>query len=347
MINEHDFISYISVKKGRADNTVRHVSIRFRVITRWLQENSLELNSASIEKFLFELKQNKRRNATLNTYLLTLRYLQDYLNDRGIVSQFMDGFQSFEKQETFINIYTHEELERLLGVHKTYGSFRGVDTTPFLDFMYGTLNYFYGYTGCRFDEAASLPVKHLDLSRGRATFIDTKNRKRRNVYFVEPLTSWLQQLIKNKKSDDLVFTNFMGKKIRSQDYLKDLKERAVMAEVTKRAYTHLFRHTYATYLYIATRDLGVVQQVLGHEDIKSTQIYVHIADELVQQAMYHHPFLRPYIPPQHSVKQLEEQINRFKLHEDERFDFLKVEVLKYSYVNVLYFISSIDNLVGI
>lgn len=323
MINEIDFISFLSVKRGLARSSLKHCRIRIGVFNRWLEENKKEISKETVEEFFLDLKNKGLNNNSLNTYYFCLRQLRDYLADRGRDNDFLQGFKNFSKVRPLIEILTQEEVTRLLEVHLEYGKFRGLDTSV-LDFIYGTVNMFLAHTGARFDECASLTLKHLDLSMGKVTFVETKNKEIRRVYISDPLLTRLKTLCRGKLPEDYVFTNFMGKKIRPQEYDPDLKKRAVKAGITKRVHAHLFRHTYATHLYMATGDIGMAQVVLGHRDIKSTQIYIHIADELVKKAMYRHPFVRSYIHPKETLTELEERIHSFKLQDDPRFDFIKV-----------------------
>lgn len=324
-MDEQDFIQFITVKKGLSKESIRLCATKFKLIKKWLTENSKELTKESVEEFFFYLRQQGKNNNTLNTYYFTFRYIQDYLNDRDIPAKFLDGFQAFTKVKPLIIILTPDEVERILNTALAYGHWRKLtpeEVTRKLGFMYQTLTMFLAYTGCRFSEAANLKVKLLDLEAGKATFIETKNKEIRHAHITEPLISRLRHLTEGKNSEDLVFMSMNGKRVHPQDFIKDLKRRARKAGVTKRVHPHLFRHSFGTELIKSGVDVTMVASILGHKDIQTTyDNYVHLADETLKKATYRHPLVRRNIDPKELLRNVKEIIEGFKLETDDRFNF--------------------------
>ncbi len=338
MINEKDFISYLTIKQGAAFQTVRHCTIRLRVINRWLLSENTTLSKESVEKFFFELKAKGLSNASLNTYYLCFRYLVFYCKDRNLPDDFLDGFKSFRKVRVKdIEILSQKQIENLLAVKIPYKMFRGKDTS-ILDFIYNTFTMALCLTGSRFSEMAALKVESVSVDIGRITFTasTTKGKESRSVYITEPLIGKLKLLIADKKPTDFIFTNMMNNALREQEYAKDLQQRRTHANITQRIHPHLLRHTYATHLYMATRDIGLVQLVLGHKDIKSTMIYVHLADEVVKIGMHSHPFVRKFVDPKETIKTIESQLLRQKIDEDQRFHLGKTKSAITNFINSLH-----------
>src|SRR5258706_1932778 len=240
-INQEDFKSFITIKLGLADESIRHCMIRLRIINKWFSEKPL--TKANVELFFLELKEKGLKNNTLNTYQFVFRQLILYCKDRGLLYDFFDGFKSFKKLKPDIIIFTQEEIEKILSTKLTYGKFRGKDSN-FLDFRFRTMTMFLAYTGCRYSEAGDLTVEHVDLSAGKAIFINTKTNENRTVYFVEPLKGNLKILIENRNPNERVFRNSMEKQVQVTDFSADLKRRARAAGVTKRTFPHNFRHSY-------------------------------------------------------------------------------------------------------
>ena len=324
-MDEQDFIRYITIKKNLSANSVRLCKVRFNIINNWLKENNKELNKDSIEEFFFSLKQRGLNNNTLNTYFFTLRYIQDYIKDRGSNNNFFESFNAFTKVKPTIIILTPDEIEAIINQPLTYGRFyamKAEEVTEKLDFRYRTVCMFLAYTGCRFDEMASLKVKLLDLSAGKATFVETKNKEIRHAHITDPLISCLKMMVEGKQPEDLVFNSLTGGRIHPQDFIKDLKRRAATAGVTKRVHPLLFRHSFATQLLMSGVDLTMVASLLGHKDIQTTyENYVHLADETLKKATYRHPLVRQHIDPKEIIKMMEELINGFKIDTDERFNY--------------------------
>ena len=246
-IDIDDFTSFISIKERLSSASVRQCVSRIGVFNEWLSNSGLPLDKACVERFFAYLQAKGLKNNSLNTYHLMFLHLVNYSKDRGLPYSFFDGFKSFKKTKPDILIFTHEEIEKILNTKLRYGKFRG-QNVDYLDFRYRTMTMFLAYTGCRYSEAAELTVKHLDISAGKAIFINTKTNENRTVYFTEPLKSHLAELVKNRSPNDRVFRNSIEKQIQVTDYSQDLKFRARTAGIMKRVFPHNFRHSYITHM---------------------------------------------------------------------------------------------------
>lgn len=336
-IDEKDFISFISIKQSLAKQSVRHCTIRIGVIIRWFADK--ELTKENVEKFFLYLKEEKGlKNNSLNTYFFCFRQLKEYCLDRNLPADFLNGFKSFKKTKPDILIFTQEEIEKILNTELTYGKQYGKDCS-FLDFRYRTLTMFLAYTGCRYAEAANLRVKRVDLSAGRASFIETKTNENRTVYFTEPLTSNLKALMDGRNPNDFVFRNTKEKQVHVQDFSDDLKRRAVEAGVTKRTFPHNFRHSYITHLLEAGVPITEVATLVGHKDIQTTySTYMHLADRTLERAAMRHPAVRKNVPPKETIRLLKEMIQNLNLNNDPRFKFSMLEednALKFELVSAV------------
>jgi len=316
-IDEKDFISFITIKQNLAPESVRHCLIRFRVLKKWFIDK--ELTSENVEKFFLEYKELGRKNNSLNTYHFVFNQIRDFCKDRGRPSDFFEGFKAFKKTKPDIIIFTIEEIERIINQELTYGKQYGKDCS-FLDFRYRTLTMFLALTGCRYGEAANLQVKRLDLSAGRAIFIETKTNENRTVFFAEPLKSKLAALVEGRSPNDYVFRNSKETQVQVTDFSADLKKRAVAAGVTKRTFPHNFRHSYITHQLEAGVPITEVASLVGHKDIQTTySTYMHLADKTLQRAAMRHPMVRKNIPPSETMKVIKEMIENLHLDEDPRF----------------------------
>ena len=171
-IDEIDFRNFLTIKEGLDASSVRHCMSRAGLFNQWFQSVGGLLNQSCIEKFFIGLKDRGLKNSSLNTYRFMFRHLVSYCKDRGLAHDFFDGFKSFKKLKPDIIIFTSEEIEKILNTTLTYGNFRGKDTN-FLDFRYRTMTMFLAYTGCRYSEVAELTVEHIDISAGKAHFVNT------------------------------------------------------------------------------------------------------------------------------------------------------------------------------
>lgn len=318
-IDVEDFTSFISVKERLSPASIRHCVSRLGVFNKWMEQSGLPLDKSSIENFFGDLQSRGLKNNSLNTYHMMFIHLVNYYKDRGLSAIFFDGFKSFKKTKPDILIFTLEEIEKILNTKLTYGKFHGKNV-DYLDFRYRTMTMFLAYTGCRYSEAADLTVKHLDLSAGKAIFINTKTNENRTVYFTEPLKTNLTELVKGRAPNDKVFRNSMEKQIQVTDYSQDLKLRARSAGITKRVFPHNFRHSYITHMLEAGVPITEVAMLVGHKDIQTTfSTYMHLADKTLERASMKHPMVRKNIDPKEILKNIREVIDGFHLENDSRF----------------------------
>lgn len=321
-IEDQEFIQYLTIKKRLAPKSIKSYSIRLRVIKRWLlAENIEELTKQSVEKFLYSLKAKELSNAAINTYIQTLNHIEGFFKDRGLPYRFMEGIESLPKTQSEIIILSVEEIEKILDTHLEYKNRNGV-LCDNLDNKYLILTSFLAMTGCRFEEAASLKLKRLDIANGKATLVATKNKKNRFIYFDGPIKQYLSELIKNKNPDDLVFTNSKNQHIHPGDFNNDLRLRAKKAGIEKRVHAHLLRHSFATHLLVAGVDVTMVSTLLGHKDLQTTyDTYVHLADSTLQRAALRSPLIRKFVDPYEIIKNIREILDNFHLESDNRFGY--------------------------
>lgn len=333
-IDVSDLHGFLTVKEGLDESSVRQCMGRVGVFNQWLSDNNKNINPESIEQFFIALKTKGLKNNTLNTYHFMFRHLVSCYKDRGLSYDFFDGFKSFKKTKPDIIIFTLEEIERILNTSLTYGKFHGKDCN-FLDFRYRTMTMFLARTGCRYAEAANLTVKHIDVSAGKAMFVNTKTNENRTVYFAEPLKSNIQKMIDGRQANEYVFRNSTDKQIQVTDYSEDLKRRAKEAGVTKRTFPHNFRHSYITHMLEAGVPITEVATLVGHKDIQTTySTYMHLADKTLQNAAMLHPMVRKNVDPKTILKMIHEVVDHYKLNSDRRFrysineksDFLAIKI---------------------
>lgn len=324
-IDEQDFVQYLTIKKHLEPKSVDTYRIRFLVVQRWLVENQTDLNKYSFEKFLFELKQKGLSNSTVNTYIQATKHLDGFCKDRGLPAGFTEGIENLPKTHSEINILSIDEINLLINTSLDYKNRNGVDCAE-LDRKYRAFTHFLAVTGSRFEEAASLKIKRLDIDNGRATLVNTKNKDNRFIYFEGPVKDELKFLIKDRSSEELVFTNSRGQNIKAGDYNDDLRLRAKKAGITKYVHAHLLRHCFATNLVVAGVDIAIVATLLGHKDIKTTyEAYVHLADDTLKKSAMRNPLLRKFVQPVEMIRMIKDTLESFHIADDQRFEFQILE----------------------
>ena len=141
-------------------------------------------------------------------------------------------------------------------------------------------------TGLRISELIDLQWSDIELDSGRCHIKRAKGEKDRVIFIKPSLTSELVDLAdKINDHTGLVFQTLKGQPVKAAYLRKMIKGKASAAGIQKRVHFHLLRHGYLSRLYKQTKDLRLVQEVAGHADISTTQIYLHVSGEDVRAAM--------------------------------------------------------------
>ncbi|MEW9799004.1 site-specific tyrosine recombinase XerD [Alteromonas sp. CYL-A6] len=148
-------------------------------------------------------------------------------------------------------------------------------------------------TGLRVSELVSLRLDQISLQQG-VVRVTGKGDKERLVPFGEDAIEWLTRYLKEarpallKKPSELVFVSKRGQQMTRQTFWHRIKYYAKKAGITQSLSPHTLRHAFATHLLNHGADLRVVQMLLGHSDLSTTQIYTHVATERLQSLIAHH-----------------------------------------------------------
>lgn len=144
-------------------------------------------------------------------------------------------------------------------------------------------------TGLRLSEVTNLKWNDIDLMTGQVKVVEGKGLKDRILWLDENtltiLRKWKQRQFKEWGKSDLVFTTRSLRQLDGKAVRSMIKTYSDKAGVKKHITTHSLRHTFASDLLRDTKNIRIVQKALGHADISSTQIYTHIVDEELEEAL--------------------------------------------------------------
>jgi len=170
-----------------------------------------------------------------------------------------------KREKTLPDVLSKEEIKSFLAV-------ASVDIRFYC--MYSILY----SAGLRINELLSLKPDDIDVSRSLIHVRQGKGKKDRYTLLSKPLVGKLSEYRARYNPETWLFERETGVQFSESIVSKKLKEIALEAGITKRVYPHLFRHSFATHLIEQGTDLKIVQELLGHNNIKTTEVYVHIAD---------------------------------------------------------------------
>ena len=197
-----------------------------------------------------------------------------------------DGIESPKLGRYLPAVLSVGEVEAILDSVDLTGP-TGLRDRAILEVLYGL--------GLRVSEAASLKISDLYLDEGFVRIIGKGNKQRIvpiGEMAVQAIEAYLPRRVEPAQPsyDDYLFLNRFGKPLSRVSLFNLVKKQAVLAGIRKEISPHTFRHSFATHLIENGADLRVVQEMLGHESILTTEIYTHIDSQTWQKAVLeHHP----------------------------------------------------------
>ncbi len=272
------FIEHLAVERGLSKNTLESYQRDLFTFERYLnetyQEQLLGTTRTHLVHYLSWLQKSGRANSTISRNLASLRSFFHYLLQMEILAADPTLHVDTPKIEKRLpKVLSINEVERLLAVPDT-GTAAGRRDKAMLELLYAT--------GIRVTELVSIHVPDVNLSAGFLKCMG-KGSKERIIPIgevaQESLREYLEggrtQLLKDRPTDAL-FLNHLGKGMSRQGFWKILKKHARAAGIVKDITPHTLRHSFATHLLERGADLRAVQEMLGHADISTTQIYTHV-----------------------------------------------------------------------
>lgn len=144
-------------------------------------------------------------------------------------------------------------------------------------------------TGLRLAELINLQWTHINLMTGQLKVVQGKGSKDRIIWVSDSILNVLQ-VWREKQTDKIgvceyIFTTNTKKQLNDRDVRRMVSDYAVKAGITKKISPHTLRHSYATDLLRATKNIRLVQKALGHSDLSTTMIYTHIVDDEFEDAL--------------------------------------------------------------
>ncbi len=274
-----EFISYLSAERGLALNTLESYGRDLRQYWEYLksQEENAALDRASravIVAYLLELQRQGKATATIARRLAALKaFYQFMVRENHLAEDPTANLESPKLERRLPKVLTVAEVDRILS-QPDLGTAGGVRDSAMLELLYAT--------GIRVSELVHLDLDAVDLDEG---FIrcEGKGSKERMVPMgsmaVESTRRYLDRgrgrLVRDSREAAL-FVNHHGRRLTRQGFWKIVKRYARRAEIDKEITPHTLRHSFATHLLENGADLRSVQEMLGHADISTTQIYTHL-----------------------------------------------------------------------
>lgn len=277
LINE--FIDYLRFEKKYSENTINSYTNDLKKINNLLNKNFLSLTKQDIQKYIQTLAQDEstssisRNISTLKSFYKFLE-IYKYTNNNPI-----NSITTPKTPKTLPKVLSEEEVDKLLDINlKTDFDYRN---KAMLELMYSS--------GLRVSELINLTVNDIDLTNASVRIFG-KGSKERIVpiddYALEALNNYIlyhRTVLFKHGENNTLFLNNHGNKMTRQGFFKILQKIAKEKGIKTELSPHTLRHSFATHLLKHGADLRSIQELLGHSDISTTQIYTHITNEKLKE----------------------------------------------------------------
>ncbi|MBC8535582.1 site-specific tyrosine recombinase XerD [Feifania hominis] len=226
-----------------------------------------------INTYIAKLEAEGKGKSTVTRNLAALRTFFKYLLQNGVVKSLpFSGVKVEKAQKKLPNILTNEEIELFLSQPDT-GDLIGRRDRAMLELLYAT--------GLRVSELVGLDLADLNLSLGFVTCGDGGKERIIPLYSiaVKYLTEYVlhvRGVLAESDGESALFLNVNGQRLTRQGFWKIIKKYQAQAKIEKPITPHSFRHSFAAHLLENGADLKSIQEMLGHSDISSTQIYSQV-----------------------------------------------------------------------
>lgn len=274
------YIRFLTIERGLSKNTIESYLRDLKKYLLFLKENHLmtwdSIDRYAVLSFLQQLKEEKKAAGSIIRMVSSLRQFHQFLRQEKLATvDPMAHIDTPKKAQTLPKILSTKEVEILIETPDTSQTL-GIRDRTILEVMYAT--------GLRVSELTELKLDDLHLSLGLIQTIG-KGEKERILPLGDLAIKWIETYLNHSRNrlersdcrSDFVFLNHHGRKLTRQGIWKNLNILVKKAGIKKEVTPHTLRHSFATHLLENGADLRTVQELLGHSDISTTQIYTHIS----------------------------------------------------------------------
>ena len=275
-----NFIEYLIIEKKYSKNTISSYQRDLNKFNKLLKnKNVKEITKKDIQYYLKEINKNQKARS-ISRNISSLKSFYKYLKINKIISiNPMDQINNPKTKKALPKVLSEEEINNLLDIKlKTDFDYRN---KAMLELMYSS--------GLRVSELINLNVNDIDLENDTVKIFGKGSKERiipLNDYAKEALEEYImvhrKELFKHGENNFL-FLNNHGNKMTRQGFFKILQKIAKEKEIKTEFSPHTLRHSFATHLLKYGADLRSIQELLGHSDISSTQIYTHVTNEKLEK----------------------------------------------------------------
>ncbi len=275
----NDFCDYLKIDKRYSDLTVESYRTEIKGYLEFFKEKNIkvkDIKNSDIKDYLTYIKKGETSDRTLAHNVSVIRTFYKFLLTLKIIERNPTEFLELPKlRKKLPTVLSKEEVEKLLDIDLTdCYSYRN---KAMLELLYST--------GLRVSELVNLELNNIDLENCMLKTIGKGNKERiipisdYALYYVEKYINEYRGSMLKKGINNYVFINNHGNPMTRQGFFKIIKKLALEKGIKTPISPHTLRHSFATHLLDYGADLRSIQEMLGHSNLSTTQIYTHVSSE--------------------------------------------------------------------
>ncbi len=285
-----NFLGFLQNDKKLSDNTLQSYNRDIKLYCNYLTENNLDMintDSQEIKEYLENLKEKGKAVSTVSRNLASLRSFYQYLHRTKVISEDPTlDIESPKIERKPPKVLTSEQVELLLEQPKCV-DLKGYRDKAMLELVYAT--------GIRVTELISLNINDINLEEN---YIKCVGKSKERIIpigslAVNALREYIEKsrnILLKDENDKALFVNINGQRLTRQGFWKIIKQYKTQANIDVDITPHTLRHSFAVHLLENGAELRAIQEMLGHSDISSTQVYAQIGQNRIKDVyMKSHP----------------------------------------------------------
>ena len=282
--NIENYLNYLLYERKLSKNTYESYRYNIIKILEYFDKDDLiKLVEDDIKEFLYKSEESPKTKAH---YIAALKSFYEYMQDLNIINNNpCENIKSPKTEKNLPKYLTIDEIDKLLDI----------DLYEPLDYRNKAMLELLYATGMRISEMLNLTLSNINIDDASVKVIGKGSKERFipigdiTIKYLNKYINEYRNLILKDKISEYLFINYNGKKMSRQGFFKILRKLADKCGIEKEISPHILRHSFATHLLNNGADLRVIQELLGHENISTTEIYSHVSNEKVKENYKNHP----------------------------------------------------------
>ncbi len=280
-----DFLNYLAVEVGLADNTIQAYGRDLKAFLQYCKSNKIkhlhQIKPTFIQSYLVTLSRANKDETSIKRYLAAIRMFFKFAQLTNLVEDDLAAILETPKVwHRLPTVCSKQQVIDLLNAPRPDDPFYQRDRAM-LELLYAT--------GIRASELANLKISDLNLDIGYLRCLGKGNRERIIPVGRAALTATVEYLtdlrpkLAGPESADFLLLSRTGRPMGRIEIWRLIKKYAIRAGMPRNLTVHTLRHCFATHLLVGGADLRSVQEMLGHVDIATTQIYTHVDQQRLRE----------------------------------------------------------------